>query len=58
MSTNKPNFCGWCGKEFNGPITTKIHENNCEVMLEEHQKEIERDERRRLETELWEQENG
>lgn len=56
--TQTPLFCGWCGKEFNGPMTAKIHEGNCEVMLEEQQKEIERDERHRMESQLWEEEHA
>lgn len=55
---SKHNLCGWCGKEFNTFMDVNTHIPECEVMLDEMKREQERDEQRRLENQLWEEEHA
>ena len=54
----KTTKCGWCGADCSSPEDLVIHEAECDVMLEEQHKEMEKEERRRMENQLWEEEHA
>jgi hypothetical protein len=50
--------CGWCGQYFIGQNELDGHTQNCEVMLEEQEREYQLQIRRQEENRFWEEEHA
>lgn len=58
MKTETTFSCGWCGADCSSEEDKIIHEPECEIMFQFQKEEMERDERRRMENQLWEEEHA
>lgn len=56
--TQTTHYCAWCNFSFPSEESKLFHEGGCEVMKEEMNKEAEKEERRQMENQLWEEEHA
>lgn len=49
--------CGWCGSHYGSQGSLAEHQDECQNMIDEMEKDFRRDEQRRLENQLWEEEH-